>query len=603
MSSRLMEFQEQVQEIAAAISAALKLDTEIVDETMTVVAGTGQIKKRINQKEENGFKEAGFLYGRVLTTNRPFIIEDARNDPHYDPSVLTSETEEIAEICSPIRYQGKAIGVIGLLAFTVEQQKQLIENKYYMLEFLGQMEKLLAGKIAEQEAIKKLQLTTKQLNTIIESIHEGIIAIDEVGNINQVNPTAEALLGQTRKTLIGRHLSDILPGSPMLEVLTTGIEYKEKEERYEINGVQTDFLVSTSPIRGDQRIIGAVASFRKSADVHKLAYSMTSLQRISSMGEVIGDSGPLKKVKEHALKVCNSRSTILITGETGTGKGLLAMAIHNAGNRREGPFITINCGAIPESLLESELFGYDSGAFTGASRQGKIGKFELADKGTIFLDEIGDLPLHLQIKLLHVLQHKEIERIGGTKAIPINVRVIAATNKNLEQMVSEGEFRADLYFRLNVIPMTMPSLRERAEDIPILMEHFLKKHLKIANKYVEQFEEETVALLREYPWPGNIRELENAVEYAVNMESTTRITPASLPRRILNWKKTNRPSSQLSLKKRIQIEEKRILSQLLGKYGTSVSGKKLLAQELDISLATLYRKLEEYELLKYEKSF
>ncbi|MEH7109821.1 sigma-54-dependent Fis family transcriptional regulator [Bacillus sp. JJ1764] len=603
MTSRLMEFQVQVQEIAAAISAALKLDTEIVDENMTVVAGTGHIVKRINHKEENGSKEAGFLYGRVLTTNRPYIIEDARNDPNYDPSYLTSQTEEFAEICCPIRFKGRAIGVIGLLAFTQHQQQQLIENKHQMLEFLQQMEKLLAGKITEQEAIKKLQLTTNQLNTIIESIHEGIMAIDASGIINHVNPTAEILMERPKEELIGFHLSKILPGSPMLEVLINGQEYKEKEESYEVNGVQADFLVSTSPIRAHNRIIGAVASFRKSSDVRKLAFSMTSLQRISSMDEVIGDSEPLKKLKEQALKVCNSQSTILITGETGTGKGLLAMAIHNAGNRYDGPFININCGAIPESLLESELFGYENGAFTGARHQGKAGKFELADKGTIFLDEIGDMPLHLQIKLLHVLQNKEIERIGGTKAIPINVRVIAATNKNLEQMVSDGEFRADLYFRLNVIPISMPSLRERAEDIPILMNHFLHKHMKIARKYVEKFDHETISILTEYTWPGNIRELENAVEYAVNMETTEKITPSSLPRRIFNWRKPKEHANHLNLKKRLQQEEKQILSHFMKNYGTSVKAKKKMANELEISLATLYRKLEEYDLLNYEKSF
>ncbi|NRD79710.1 sigma 54-interacting transcriptional regulator [Bacillus sp. BRMEA1] len=598
-----MEFQVQVQEIASAISAALKLDTEVIDDAMTVVAGTGKIKKRINKKEENGFRDAGFLYGRVLTTNQPYIVEDARNDPHYDPSYITSQVEEYAEICCPIRYQGRAIGVLGLLAFSEEQQKQLLENKTQMLEFLEQMEKLLAGKIAEQEAIKKIQLTTIQLNTIIESIHEGIVAIDDTGVINHINPPVETLFKRKRGELIGRSLSEVLPGSPMLEVLTTGEAYKEKEETYEIKGVQTEFLVSTSPIRLKNQIIGAVSSIRKSSDVRRLAYSMTSSHRLSSIDEVIGESEPLKKLKEQASKICNSHSTILITGETGTGKGLLAMAIHHAGERRGGPFINVNCGAIPDSLLESELFGYENGAFTGARRQGKVGKFELADKGTIFLDEIGDMPLHLQIKLLHVLQTKEIERVGGTKSIPINVRVMAATNKNLEQAVLDGEFRADLYFRLNVIPISIPPLKERMSDIPILMNHFLQKHMKIANKPIEEFDDETIKILQEYNWPGNIRELENAVEYAVNMETTTKITPESLPRRILNWRKPNGQSSELSLKKRLQMEEKYILKNLLDKYGASVKSKKLMAHELEISLATLYRKLEEHELLKFEKSF
>jgi transcriptional regulator with PAS, ATPase and Fis domain len=277
------------------------------------------------------------------------------------------------------------------------------------------------------------------------------------------------------------------------------------------------------------------------------------------------------------------------------------MAIHHASDRHDGPFVNVNCGAIPESLIESELFGYEGGAFTDAKKGGKVGKFELADNGTIFLDEIGDLSLHLQTKLLHVLQNKEIERIGGMKAIPINVRVIAATNKNLEQMVEDGEFRADLFFRLNVIPITVPPLRNRAEDIPILMDHFLKKHVMIAQKNITTFDKETIAIMQVYSWPGNVRELENTVEYAVNMENTGKITPLSLPPRILNWRNSLDKANGLSLKKQIQMEEKSILSNMITKYGFSVKSKKIIASELDISLATLYRKLEEYNLLKNDK--
>lgn len=319
------------------------------------------------------------------------------------------------------------------------------------------------------------------------------------------------------------------------------------------------------------------------------------VQQVLPFAEVKGESHIIKSLKHQALKVCNSKSSIMLTGESGTGKGVFALAIHNASNRALGPFVSVNCGSIPETLLESELFGYVKGAFTGANKEGKIGKFEMADGGTIFLDEIGDLPLHLQVKLLHVLQHKMVERVGSSKQIPIDIRVIAATNQNIEKMVHEGEFRADLFFRLNVIPLHLPPLHERQIDIPILMNYFLSKHTASLNKEIYGFEPKVIEKFQRYNWPGNVRELENTVEYAVNMEQTNRITVQSLPLRML--RKMDHSASSSSLKSLLSQHEKEILQNMLSKYGHSVKAKKQIANQLMISLATLYRKLEEHELL------
>ncbi|KRF60618.1 transcriptional regulator [Bacillus sp. Soil768D1] len=590
----LIGIQALVQQVADVISSALKVETEIIDETMTVMAGTGECRKRINTIEEGGKKEAGYIYGRVLTTKQAFIVEDARKDLMYDPLVITGELEEVAEICCPIMYKEKAIGVIGLLAFDQEQHNRLIESKEQMLNFLWQMAELITGKVAEMETTSQLRLTKNQLNTIVESIQDGILAIDEFGMITHCNRTAEMLLNDNKQQIIGKPLEKILSGSPMLTVLNTGKGYSEKEEIYQTSVQHFHFIVTATPIFNQNKVCGAVASFRKMSDVRKLAYSLTSGELDLSFSEVKGESNIIQGLKQQALKVSNSNSSIIITGESGTGKGVFAMAIHNASTRASGPFISVNCGSIPETLLESELFGYVKGAFTGANKEGKIGKFEMADGGTIFLDEIGDLPLHLQVKLLHVLQHKKVERVGSGSLIPVDIKVIAATNQNLERMVHEGEFRADLYFRLNVIPLCLPPLRDRQTDIPILMEHFLSKHTISLNKEIHGFESKVIGIFQNYQWPGNVRELENAVEYAVNMEQTNCIAVHSLPLRMLE-KQDHSSEEYTSLKVMLNVHEKNILQNMLSKYGHSVKAKKQVATQLNISLATLYRKLEEHD--------
>lgn len=599
--TQLSEIQSIAQQVAEAISAALKIETEIVDETMTVVAGTGKLKNRINKKEEGGVKEAGFLYGRVLTHNQAYVIENARMDPTYDPSVLKGETEEIAEICCPIRYKGIAIGVIGLIAITQEQQRNLVENQDQMLSFLYRMSDLLSSKVSEMDAMKQLQITTKKLHAIIESIHEGIIAIDDQGILTHCNRTAELLLKRKKEKIIGQPLENILPESPMMDVLKTGKGYAEKEEFYPLSNGQMHFIVTATPIKTMDEISGVVSSFRGMSDVKRLAYSLTNYQESFLLSEIKGESSRLEIVKEQARQVAKGDSNILITGESGTGKGLFARAIHFSSSRLSGPFILVNCGAIPETLLESELFGYTKGAFTGANREGKVGKFEMADNGTIFLDEIGDMPLHLQVKLLHVIQNREIERVGSGRPISINVRVIAATNKNLEEMVAEGTFRSDLFFRLNVIPIHIPPLRERKKDIPILMEHFLKEYMQKLDKSIDSYSPEVIEIFKNYRWQGNVRELENAVEYAVNMVSGKVIQKENIPQRMIQ--KEKKYTGSFTLKERLNQYEREILREMLNLYGSSVEDKKRIANELNISLATLYRKIEEHEFLNSEKYF
>ena len=491
--SGLMSIQPMVQDLAEAIAAALSIEVEIVDHELTVVAGSGFYKNKVGQKEELGQLDSDYLYARTLRSGKSFVVRDPISDPAYDPSTLNGTTKEMAEVCSPIMLDEKVIGVIGLVAFNPVQKDNLMSKPEAVLSFLQHLSRFLAAKVAESDAVERLTRLSNELSTILETIHEGALAIDARGVVTHCNTTAEKLLRLNREKIIGRNLSDFWTNAPALEVLNTGAEYIEKEEIYQGKSKnRMHFIVSVRPIPGRETPYGAVVSFRDIAEARRLIYDLSATAMDYTFDDIIGESSAIKQVKEQALRVAGGNSTILITGESGTGKEIFARAIHQASARVEGPFISINCGAIPETLLESELFGYEGGAFTGARKEGKAGKFELASEGTIFLDEIGEMPLHLQVKLLHVLQNREVERVGGTNKIPVDVRIIAASNRDLESMMHEGNFRKDLYFRLSVIPLHIPPLKDRREDIPALVQCCLEKYGPMLNKQLSSVEPEAM---------------------------------------------------------------------------------------------------------------
>lgn len=594
--SELFDLQATSQRVAEAICAALSLDTEIVDNELTVVAGTGRYRPRIGGKEENGDITAGFLYGRVLTTGQSFVVDDPKNDPTFDPSTLRGETQEEAEICCPIILDGRVIGLIALMALTLEQKDFMLSKSRELLNFLNHMALLLASKVSERRTLNQLGLVSSRLNAVLETLSEGVLAIDERGRITHYNRAAELLIGERKEDLEGQPLSVIWPDSPMLGVLRSGKGYTEREEVYSGRRRLMHFVVTAQPIVSGGEIKGVVASFRDIADIRRLVWAMTEGPQTWSFDDIQGDSAVIQRLKVQASDIAQSTSTVLITGESGTGKELFARAIHCASKRSGGPFVVVNCGAIPEALLESELFGYEEGAFTGARRKGKPGKFELAHGGTIFLDEIGDMPIHLQVKLLNVLQTRVVERVGGTRPTPVDVRIIAATNRDLEQMIQDGEFREDLYFRLNVIPLYIPPIRERRQDIFPLASHFLQKHARLAGKEIVGFQPATVELLTAYEWPGNVREIENAIEYAVSLEKGTMISPACLPPRVR--RASTAGDGRLTLKHQLEEFERRLLQQYLQKYGTGGRGRDRLAEELGVSRSGLYKKLRQYGLTR-----
>ncbi len=313
--------------------------------------------------------------------------------------------------------------------------------------------------------------------------------------------------------------------------------------------------------------------------------------------ELITQDTKILALLDMLKSIAKSKSSVLIQGESGTGKELFARFVYRHSNRRQMPFVAVNCAAIPAQLLESEMFGYEKGAFTGADKGGKPGKFEIANKGTIFLDEIGDMPLHLQVKLLHAIQNRQIDRIGGISPIDVDVRIIAATNKDLDAMIKMKEFREDLYFRLNVIPLNIPPLRSRPGDTELLLNYALQKFTDLLNKSIEGFSGEAIELLMRYDWPGNVRELENVVEYAVNMETDSQISAGNLPDRVCRVD-GGRFERSGGLKEKMDRYQKQLIGACLIDTGYSLEGKIRAAGILGISESTLYRRIRELGIVE-----
>lgn len=591
--SLLMEIAEGVQQVAEAIAIAIGVEVEIVDNELTIIGGSAAYLNKIGEKEEAGQVDGNFLYARVLRSGMTEYIADAPNYRFYGIS-----ENELAEICTPIILDNQIIGIIGLVALSEEQRGILLDEERRLVSFVEKMADLLSAKACRKMAYNDIELSMNELITVLESTHEGILSIDSRGYIQHFNHTAEMLLKTSKEEIQGSHLSKFMRGAAALEVLQTGVGYTESEEVYTNERGSYHFIITAKPFYTEKQIAGVVVSFRDIEEAQKLAYQINNKAFKYTFDDIMGNSEAIRKTKTQALLTSRGNSTVLITGESGTGKEMFAKAIHYSSSRAKGPFVTVNCGAIPENLLESELFGYEKGAFTGANDKGKVGKFELANGGTIFLDEIGDMPLHLQVKILHVLQNMRFERVGGNKTIIVDVRVVAATNKNLETMIGEGTFREDLYYRLSVIPLSIPPLRERRDDIKQLMYHFLKKYNTFMNKKIIGFTEEAEEAYCSYSWPGNVRELENAVEYGTNMAFGTKIGLDAVPERILRADSggVHVIDSDLPLSEQVKLYEKEIITNKLKKYGNSNNAKDKLARELGLSRATLYRKLSELEI-------
>ena len=585
---KLSDIKYEVQKISEAIGSVLNMDVIISDCEFNKI---GDTKKHFD--EEVKIIKDSYIIGKVVKTGKPVVVSSMEESENC---IVCAEKEKCklkAMICNPIKFENKTLGAIGLIAISETYKKTLLENQINLIEFLDRMGDLIVSKLLEKEASDKLQVVKNQLISIMDSIDEGIIAIDENGFIVYTNSVINDTFNLTSEEIKKRKIYEILPQFYIKKLVKENIQFSNIETAINKNGNDFHALISGKTVELGEKNAGSILTFKKMADVYKVINEISFNNLSTSFDDIIGNSVEITQVKEKAKKVANSNSTILILGESGTGKELFARAIHESSNRKNKPFIAFNCAAIPENLIESELFGYEEGAFTGAVRGGKTGKFQLAQGGTIFLDEIGDMPLHLQTKLLRVLQEKAIEKIGGHKSISIDARVIAATNKELDKMAEAGEFREDLYYRLNVIPINIPPLRERTGDIKIILEYFLKQYNKKLGKNIKGFSANVESVLLNNKWKGNVRELENVVEYSVNMESTSYITMNSIPQKIKNSESNK--SDYMNIIP-IQEMEKKLIQEALLLYGDSVTGKNMAADALKISMATLYRKIKEYNL-------
>jgi sigma-54 dependent transcriptional regulator, acetoin dehydrogenase operon transcriptional activator AcoR len=363
------------------------------------------------------------------------------------------------------------------------------------------------------------------VSQILNTLEFGVLATDVNGKIRRANNLAAGLLRTPLHQIENKNLDEFFEAWPgyLNHVKNNGIIMDEEVQLIR-GGMRESFNFNVYPLTdGDGTISGTVVTIRDMKRVYKMVNKYTGMQARYNFDDLIGESDEMKKIIEYCRNIADSPSTVLIQGESGTGKEVLAQSIHNYSSRREGGFVAINCGAIPESLIESELFGYTEGAFTSAKKGGKPGKFELANGGTLFLDEIGEMPLDMQVKLLRALQERVITRVGGDKTIQLDVRIIAATNRNLLAQVKEGKFRQDLFYRLSVIPVYIPPLRNRREDIPMLISFFLNlKSVKLRKKLPDMDNRQFKKLIY-YDWPGNVRELENYIEKYVNLDGNLTI--------------------------------------------------------------------------------
>ncbi|HBP64016.1 MAG TPA: transcriptional regulator [Desulfosporosinus sp.] len=469
--------------------------------------------------------------------------------------------------------------------------------------------------ITELEAVEKeLKITkdcNKELEAIFNSSYDEIFVADGEGFTLKVNKASELFCGMKAEEILGKHVSELEKLGLFSPSITTQV-LKQKKRTTLIQSTKSGqkIIVTANPVFDDKgKVILVVTNSRDITELSNLRQRLEDTEKLINnyrteivklrkesvnTSKIISQSAKMEQILILAGKVAGVDSTVLIEGESGVGKGVVALKIHQLSKRSKYPFITINCGAIPESLIESELFGYEGGSFTGAKKEGKKGLFEVASTGTIFLDEISELPLNLQVKLLHVIQDKRLRRVGGTSYIEVNARIIAATNCDIPQLVKERKFREDLYYRLNVVPLVVPPLRHRKEDIPVLIDHFLEMFLEKYELH-KKIASDTLELLLNYNWPGNVRELENLIERVVVTVDTLEVLPFHLPDHILHADGTSKKvyvHDICSLKNATEELERQLLTKALIKFRNTYK----MADALKVNQSTIVRKMHRYRL-------
>ncbi|KPU44344.1 formate hydrogenlyase transcriptional activator [Oxobacter pfennigii] len=469
-----------------------------------------------------------------------------------------------------------------------EEKKESLKTKLYEIEDIE--------RINDMELLPHEQ-SERRLHAIMDSVDEGIIAVDKNFSIEIFNSYCENVFHYKKDEVIGTDIRKLTgENAPVAGLIKNGREYDNIEYRVKNERGESHYLTTGRAVKDDKnRILGAVASIKDIGKAIELVAAVSSVEE-TAFKDIIGNSDLIDRVKKVVNAVAKSDSTVLFRGESGTGKELFAKALQNLSNRKNNRFITINCAALPENLLESELFGYEKGSFTGASSNGREGLFKEANNGTLFLDEIGELSLALQAKLLRVLQEGVIRKIGSNKEEKVDVRIIAATNRNLEKMIKDQAFREDLYYRLNVIPIYIPPLRERVEDIPLLVRFFIDRLNKRTNKKIKGADLDFTNKLMEYDWPGNVRELQNVIERSMNLCQGNTLNTGCL---ILNFEDMHKeilndikPENSLKLSEIVEKSEKEAIIRALNETTSIRKAAKLLG----VSHTTIVNKIKKYDI-------
>jgi transcriptional regulator with PAS, ATPase and Fis domain len=583
--SVLMQIQLTIQRFARMLASVLQLEVEIVDENLCRVAGTGAYGKFLGRQLSGNSR----LLRHVLETKTEKVVTQSRFDPLCEGCDSKENCREKAFLGTPVILQDRCVGVISLIAVTHEQQEHISDNLREFSDYVRHISTIFVSKLLEDQGPG--DNISKIFATMIDNMDQGVLVVDDENRVQFVNQTALKTLGVVQNNIIGKPIR--------FRPLTFESNFTHGHMQHIVSWDDKSELIigQLHNIQGRQLFLMA---FHQS----HTSFSVANAPDEPHIEQLVGECRVMRQLKRLISRIAPSPSSVMVVGESGTGKEVVARAIHKLSGRRNKPFIAINCAAIPEQLLESELFGYVKGAFTGASANGKTGLIQAANTGTLFLDEIGDMPLMLQAKLLRAIEAREILPIGASSPIQVDIRIISATNQNLAQFIAEGKFREDLFYRLNVIPITLPPLRERQEDIELLVHYFLHLHTRRLGSVYPGIAPDVVEILRKHRWPGNLRELSNLMEYLVNVVPSGEVIDSTLlPPNLLNNGTTEQSDvtevseAHLSLDDAggtaLEEMEKQMIREALSRHNS----KKQVADELGIGIATLYRKIKKYELL------
>lgn len=585
--SSLMSIQSTILNFSSLLANVLEMEVEVVDHHLIRIAGTGPYGHHFGDNPETNTH----LLKSVIETQQEVVIVDSRFNPLCQACKRRESCKERAFIGVPVLGFQRCLGVISLIAVNNEQHRKLSDNAPMFAQYIWHVSRLLVANLANAQSKLPANETVWQL--LLNSMDQGVIVLDRESKIKKINDRALTQLSGSRESVLGRPLT---------------VEPLSRQQEARAGHVQHRVLLGDTQmvLTGQLHQAGLQSLFLLAFHQSASAEPAPPGDEPPGIDRLVGQSSAMKKLKRLIVRIASSPSSVLILGESGTGKEVVARAIHRLSKRHDKPFVAINCAAIPENLLESELFGYVKGAFTGAAPGGRAGLIQSASTGTLFLDEIGDMPLSLQARLLRAIENREVLPVGASRPVPVDIRILSATHQDLREFIREGKFREDLYYRLNVIPLEIPALRDRGSDVELLLHYFLNLHsLKIGCTY-PGVSQQVVRLLQNYRWPGNVRELSNLVEYLVNIVPDGELIDSALlpplfhagPQAAFTESDSSEAhqcancGEEAESGAKIRSMERNLIEGALQR----TRNKKQIASELGIGVATLYRKIKKYGL-------